>query len=145
MPAGGGEDGRPNSAVNAMGEKDDEPETRETQMPVAESRDPQVERFVALAKTDLSRLLSIEKRSIDVQDVAMVTWSDASLGCPHPDMRYKQVPVDGIRITLRAGGREYAYHSGGNREPFLCETGKPLKKPAPKLDPFDPRRSHLDE
>ena len=37
MPAGGGEDGRPNSAVNAMGEKDDEPETRETQMPVAES------------------------------------------------------------------------------------------------------------
>jgi hypothetical protein len=146
-PAGedGDEDGRPSSVVFAMGENHDAPESRETRMPVAESRDPRIERFVALAKTDLSRRLSVEESSIEVQDVAMVTWSDASLGCPHPEMRYKQVPVDGTRITLRAGGRDYAYHSGGNREPFLCDTRKPLKKPAPKLDPFDPRRNHLDE
>ena len=36
-------------------------------------------------------------------------------------MAYIQVPVDGSFIQLRAGGVLYDYHSGGSRDPFLCE------------------------
>ena len=38
-----------------------------------------------------------------------------------PGEMYTQALVDGLRITLRAGGRTYEYHSGGNRPPALCD------------------------
>jgi hypothetical protein len=46
-------------------------------------------------------------------------------------MRYKQVPVDGLRILLRLSGRTYAYHSGGSKAPFLCEQHDDGRRPAP--------------
>jgi hypothetical protein len=62
-----------------------------------------------------------------------VTWPDTSMGCPQPGMAYLQVPQDGMLIRLNAGGRVYAYHSGGNRAPFLChqEATRPDLKPKP--------------
>jgi hypothetical protein len=36
-------------------------------------------------------------------------------------MVYPQVQRDGALIRLRAQGREFAYHAGGSRPPFLCE------------------------
>jgi hypothetical protein len=38
---------------------------------------------------------------------------------------YRQVQQDGMRIVLKAQGREFEYHSGGSRPPFLCESPSP--------------------
>ena len=86
---------------------------------------------VSTAVEDLAGRLNIEESEIEAIAVEMVIWPDASLGCPHPDMAYKQVPQDGLRIRLRADGKIYAYHSGGVRPPFLCEKPANLIKPEP--------------
>lgn len=76
--------------------------------------------LAAEAAADLAVRLGVPESAVTVVSVAAVTWPDTSLGCPQPGMRYTQVPVDGARIVLSADGREYAYHSGGSRPPFLC-------------------------
>ena len=87
-----------------------------------------VQNLVDLALNDLAQRLSIEVNQITVLEVREVVWPDASLGCPQPDMLYKQVPYDGLLIRLSAEGEEYAYHSGGGRDPFLCEQDLTLSK-----------------
>jgi len=69
---------------------------------------------------DLAQRESIPSASIELVNYEEVTWPDASLGCPHPDMSYIQVPQDGARIILRFGDSKRIYHSGGSRPPFLC-------------------------
>jgi hypothetical protein len=91
---------------------------------------PGLERIVDLATSDLSARTGAPATEITVLSAEAVTWSDASLGCPHPDMRYAQVPQDGARVVLESGGRRYNYHMGGHTtEPFLCE--QPTAKPGP--------------
>lgn len=34
---------------------------------------------------------------------------------------YTQAIVEGARITLRVGGTDYEYHSGGSRPPTRCD------------------------
>jgi len=77
--------------------------------------------LVDTACADLAGRLGIAAEDITPVSAAAVVWPDAALGCRRPDMRYKQVPVDGALIELRVGGRLYRYHSGGSRPPFLCE------------------------
>jgi hypothetical protein len=89
--------------------------------------EPGLESLIALAKEDLAQRLSISADQMDVVEARSVVWPDASLGCPQPEMRYKQVPQDGALIRLSAEGRVYEYHSGGGRDPFLCED--PAKDP----------------
>lgn len=79
-----------------------------------------LEDFIIAAKGDLATSLGIDVGAIDVAFVEEVTWSDASLGCPQPGMRYTQVPVDGMRIALDAGGVRYDYRTDGLRTPVLC-------------------------
>ena len=76
--------------------------------------------LVQQAIDDLARQESLLPAEIEVISYEEVVWPDASLGCPHPDMRYRQVPQDGARIVLRARGALREYHSGGHRSPFLC-------------------------
>jgi hypothetical protein len=66
-------------------------------------------------------MLNVPETDIEVVSSEAVTWNDGSLGCPQPGMAYVQVQVDGSLIRLRAGGRDYEYHSGGQRGPFLCQ------------------------
>ena len=103
------------------------------QVPVTQMlQDLHPDKIVLLAREDLAKRLGIVVDQIELMHVEHVTWPDASLGCPLPDMRYKQVPQDGLLIRLRSQGREYEYHSGGNRGPFLCEQmPKHLKRPPP--------------
>ena len=54
-----------------------------------------------------------------------VTWRDGSLGCPEPGMFYTQALIPGTRTILEVAGKQYHYHSGGNRAPFLCENPQP--------------------
>ena len=42
-------------------------------------------------------------------------------------MQYAQSLTDGAKIVLTALGKQYSYHAGGSRTPFLCD--QPLKAP----------------
>ena len=86
-----------------------------------------IETFVEAAVRDLASRLSVERSAIEIVTVEEVTWPNPGLGCPVPGMRYRQIPVDGYRILLRADDETYAYHGGGSRGPFLCE--HPSSKP----------------
>jgi hypothetical protein len=83
--------------------------------------EPSLERYVLQAEEDLARRTGIAIDQITVLEVQPVTWPDGGLGCPQPGMAYIQVTVDGLLIRLHAGGRDYEYHSGGTRAPFLCQ------------------------
>lgn len=99
--------------------------------------DPGVQDLIDKAIADLSERLSIPASEITVLDVTPVVWSDSSLGCPQPGMAYIQVPEDGLLIRLQVGDQIYPYHSGGLRDPFLCEiVYKDPNKP-PQIDFFN--------
>lgn len=89
--------------------------------------DPGLQPFVEQARADLGRLLGVDPQTIATHAAVLVTWPDASLGCPLPDMRYAQVLTDGSIIELTHDERTYRYHAGGQRSPFLCQT--PLTTP----------------
>jgi len=96
--------------------------------------------FARRAIADLADRLSVEVTAVELVKSEAVVWPDASLGCPLPGMKYRQVPKDGYRILLRAGGRIYSYHGDGRRGPFYCarsvipEGNSPLP---PRMNPDD--------
>jgi hypothetical protein len=101
---------------------------------------------VDTATQDLANRLNIDESDIDVISVEMVVWSDASMGCPQPDMMYIQVPQDGLRIRLEADGQIYNYHGGGTGQIFLCETPAKNVKPTPGFgDKVIPPPRSIDE
>ena len=87
--------------------------------------DPYMLQLIDKAKSDLAQRMGIEKDEIVLHQYMLVTWSDASLGCPKPGMEYAQVLVDGYQIMLQVGLGIYNYHGGGYPDsgPFLCEGG----------------------
>ena len=101
--------------------------------------DPGLSSVIALAVTDLAERLEIPETEIEVVAGYLVSWPDASLGCPEPGMQYAQVVTDGAVIELSADDTVYKYHMGGSRyRPFLCETptGVPPKgQTGSTLDP----------
>ena len=86
---------------------------------------------VKMALLDLSTRLGIGPDTITLVSAQSVVWPDGSLGCPRPDMGYKQVQQDGMRIVFKAQGRLFEYHSGGSRPPFLCESPAPFPPGTP--------------
>jgi hypothetical protein len=103
-----------------------------------------LEPLISLAIKDLADRLSTAEGEIEVLEAIAVVWPDASLGCPQPGMRYKQIPMDGALIRLQAEGKAYEYHSGAGRDPFLCEQPLKIQKDAPpqidllQLTPLSP-------
>ena len=59
--------------------------------------------FITEATDDLAARLAIDPADVDVLSAVLVTWPDASLGCPQPDMQYAQVVTDGSIIELGVG------------------------------------------
>jgi hypothetical protein len=84
--------------------------------------DPGLQPYIDMATSDLAQRLSIDGDQIAVVSAELKTWPDSSLGCPQPGMQYAQVMTDGALIVLRAAAKEYRYHAGGSRPPFLCES-----------------------
>jgi hypothetical protein len=76
---------------------------------------------VGRAVDDLAAALGVAGEEVEVVAVEEVTWRDGSRGCAEPGQMYTQALIDGLRITLRAAGRTYEYHSGGGQPPMLCE------------------------
>ena len=91
---------------------------------------PEMKRLVDLAKNDLAAKLSINVQEIETLQADFVTWPDSSAGCPQPGMQYLQVLTNGARILLKANNATYAYHSGGNRPPFLCKNPSSIDPPS---------------
>ena len=92
------------------------------------------ETLLDLVKADLAQRLAIEISAIMLVSYEEVVWPDSSLGCPQPGMAYLQVPKDGSRIVLEFEGTTYDYHTGGGRDPFLCEQTIIQKEDSPQLD-----------
>lgn len=108
---------------------DDETTTTTTSVPSVTSTtadgdiDPGLSSVIPIAVTDLAERLELPETEIEVTAAYLVTWPDASLGCPEPGMQYAQVVTDGAVIELTANDTTYSYHMGGSRyRPFLCET-----------------------
>jgi hypothetical protein len=100
---------------------------------------PGLESLIEKAREDLAQRLSIPASQIKLLETRQVTWPDASLGCPQPDMVYAQGSVEGLLIRLGVGKKMYLYHSGGTTEPFLCESTSPIfSESTPKTDEFVP-------
>jgi hypothetical protein len=76
---------------------------------------------VVRAVDDLASTLGVDAGAVEVVSVDEVTWRDGSRGCAQRGMVYTQALIDGSRITLRADGRTYEYHSGGGRPPTRCD------------------------
>lgn len=100
--------------------------------------DPALKTLVEQARQDLAQRLNIPEEQITLLEAKAVTWPDASLGCPQPDMVYAQVLSDGALILFSVGEREYEYHSGGDQAPLLCETSLKTKKITPNTDKVIP-------
>jgi hypothetical protein len=98
-----------------------DPAATRTPAPAEVQVDPAMRPLVDEAIADLARRLAIDRAGIAVLEVRAMVWPDGSLGCPRPGMMYPQVQQDGILIRLRADQREFSYHGGGARRPFLCE------------------------
>lgn len=78
--------------------------------------------LIAKAVADLADRLGVAQTDIIVVSFESVTWPNGAMGCPQPGMQYTQVMTDGAKSVLEYGGITYSYHSGGVRDPFLCET-----------------------
>lgn len=76
--------------------------------------------LTAAAIEDLAERLGVDPAEVAVVDVEAVTWSNGAIGCAKPGMSYTEALVEGTRITLAAGGTEYAYHSGHGATPTWC-------------------------
>lgn len=82
--------------------------------------DPQLEQFVAQARSDLARRLGVDENTVEVAEAAFVIWPNGALGCPDPDMMYTQALVPGYRIRLDAAGNRYHYHGATGKPPVHC-------------------------
>ena len=69
--------------------------------------------------------LDIDPDSVEVISADSVTWPDASLGCPQPDMMYIQVLTEGLRVKLRSGSVEAEYHTDMSTQVTRCDDAFP--------------------
>lgn len=77
--------------------------------------DPVAAELVTLAQRRLSQELNVPTRRVRVLEVAPYTWTDSSLGCPLNGQEYPSVEIDGYRIVLSVGDREYIFHTDFDR------------------------------
>jgi len=76
---------------------------------------------IDFAIENLAEILGVDVYRVEVINLELVTWPDASLGCPEPGMLYTQVLSAGYRLTLGVDGELYYYNADTRGEIFLCE------------------------
>ncbi|MGD8603756.1 MAG: hypothetical protein PVF49_04200 [Anaerolineales bacterium] len=81
--------------------------------------------MVELAVRDLAFRTQQELNDIGVISIESVEWPDSGLGCPMPGVDYAQVLTPGYRITLKADGQLYTYHTNTEQSLVLCQDGVP--------------------
>lgn len=80
-----------------------------------EAEDPVAAELVALAQRRVAQDLNLPTQRIQLVEVRSYVWPDASLGCPVPGQTYPSGEVDGYRIVLSAGDREFLFHTDFDR------------------------------
>lgn len=86
---------------------------------------PTQQSLADVAIADLAERRGIDASDIGIVEVAEVTWSDASLGCPQRDMQYQQVLTPGIRVILEASGQRAFFHGTSVGDLAYCATPRP--------------------
>jgi len=84
---------------------------------------PAAKKAVELATQDLAQTEGIPRETMRLVSVEPVEWSDASLGCPEPEMVYAQVITPGFLIILEAKGKTFEYHTDAGRFVVQCQPG----------------------
>jgi len=79
---------------------------------------------------DLRGLVGGDLGPVKVLRLEAVTWRDASLGCPEPDVFYAQVLTTGVWLVLVHQGQEYDYRVEGERAVRCVQgnTREPLER-----------------
>jgi hypothetical protein len=77
--------------------------------------DPIAAELIAIARRQVGDETGLATQRIRLVSVETVRWSDSSLGCPQPEQTYAQVEIEGYRIVLMAGDREYIFHTDFDR------------------------------
>lgn len=80
------------------------------------------------AREHLARISRAPVDQIEVVSAEPQVWPDGAMGCPQPGLTYTHRPVEGYRMVLRAGGRDYDYRVAASGYLVLCE-GMWLKDP----------------
>lgn len=73
--------------------------------------DPVAAEFALLAKRRIGEQLDLPVRRIALVDAAPYTWTDTSLGCPAPNVRYTSAQINGYRIVVAVNETEYIFHT----------------------------------
>ncbi|WP_152231892.1 hypothetical protein [Georgenia ruanii] len=76
------------------------------------------------AVADLANRLGGGTEPITVVLAQRETFPDGALGCPQPGHMYTQALVDGYRVVLARGDREWLYTAGTDGIPHLCPSGE---------------------
>jgi hypothetical protein len=94
--------------------------TSDVQLPDIKNASSAPREIIEKAKADLVKQFGVNADQIRVVEARAVTWPDASLGCPQPDMVYAQVLSPGYWVLLEADGRQYPYHTDQGEQIILC-------------------------
>jgi hypothetical protein len=87
-----------------------------THTPTAEaSGDPVANALVGIARRQIAAQLDLPEQRVRLVEVIPVVWTDSALNCPLPDQVVEAMEVDGYRILLEAGEREYLFHADVDR------------------------------
>lgn len=73
--------------------------------------DPVAAELVALAQRRVAQELDVSARRVLLVEVVAITWPDSSLGCPLTGQTYIPAELEGYRIVLAVGDRQYTFHS----------------------------------
>lgn len=93
--------------------------------------------ITSLAIKDLAGRLGVPTSEIEVVSEEAVEWSDASLGCPEPEMMYAQVITPGYRIELSVAEQRFEYHTDDRQSIILCGNQEKVEK-TPQAGSIDP-------
>ena len=64
--------------------------------------------------------MDVAASEVKVLAIQPVTWSDASLGCPDPDMVYAQVMTPGYEAQVEVSGETYTVHMDEAGNGVVC-------------------------
>lgn len=87
--------------------------------------------LVRLARQQVAQETNLPLQRVRVVSVEAATWTDSALNCPLPEAIILPLQIDGYRIALMAGGRDYIFHTDIDRV-IRCD---PANEATPEATP----------
>ncbi|NDJ79268.1 MAG: hypothetical protein GYB65_23705 [Chloroflexi bacterium] len=73
--------------------------------------DPVAWEIVEITRRNTADSLDVDPADVTLVSLLMLTWPDASIGCPQPDVVYDDLPMLGYRISFEVGDEIVIYHT----------------------------------